>query len=218
MTPRLPNPTPAGPAARRSARHGRHNGRQHGRRCGLVLIELMIALSISAALLVATAWALDASIRAYQINQEQSGLIQRARVALYHIITSIRTTDAHVPDSTALRSDFSSGVIVTDGGITMYDLNNQVLTYRYDVANQRLLAITNGQTYTMAEGVTQFTVKMEPMRSDESVRTGGSWDQLRRATITISVRTNGKTSIAGDTTGRQVITLSASTMPRQNAW
>jgi len=182
------------------------------------LIELMIALSISAALLVATAWALDASIRAYQINQEQSGLIQRARVALYHIITSIRTTDAHVPDSTALRSDFSSGVIVTDGGITMYDLNNKVLTYRYDVANQRLLAITNGQTYTMAEGVTQFTVKMEPMRSDESVRTGGSWDQLRRATITISVRTNSKTSIAGDTTNKQTITLSASTMPRQNAW
>jgi hypothetical protein len=215
MNRRLPNPTNAGPAARRAPRHRRHD---HGRRRGLVMVELMIALSISAALLVATAWALDASIRAYQINQEQSGLIQRARVALYHIITTIRTTDAHAPDSPTLRSDFSSGVIVTDGGITMYDLNNKVLTYRYDAANQRLLAITNGQTYTMAEGVTQFTVKMEPMRSDESVRTGGSWDLLRRATITIAVRTNSKTSVAGDTTNRQVITLSASTMPRQNAW
>jgi Tfp pilus assembly protein PilE len=187
-------------------------------RHGLVLVELMIALSISAALLVATAWAVDASIRAYQINQEQSSLIQRARVALYHITTSIRTTDAHVPDNAGARSDFTSGLVVTDSGITMYDLNNQVLTYRFDVVNQRLLAITGGQTYTMAEGVTQFTVKMEPMRSDESVRTGGSWDLLRRATITLSVRTNSKTSVAGDSTGHQVITLSASTMPRQNAW
>jgi len=215
MKGRLANPNP-GVRARRAHGQPRLDGRRHHR--GLVLVELMIALSISAALLVATAWALDASIKAYQINQEQSDLIQRARVALYHITTSIRTTDAHAPDSAALRSDFSSGVIVTDSGITMYDLNNKILTYRYDVANQRLLAITGGQTYTMAEGVTQFTVKMESMQSDESVRTGGAWDLLRRATILITVRTNSKTSVAGDSTNKQVMTLSASTMPRQNAW
>ena len=62
-----------------------------------------------------------------------------------------------MPDNAAARSDFTSGLVVTDTGISMYDLNNQVLTYRYDVVNQRLLAITGGQTYTMAEGVTQFT-------------------------------------------------------------
>lgn len=209
MSRRVPNPQSPNPHRVRARRRGPS---------GLVLVELMIALSISAALLVATAWAVDASIRAYQINQEQSSLIQRARVALYHITTSIRTTDAHVPDSASARSDFTSGLVVTDTGISMYDLNNQVLTYRYDAINQRLLAITGGQTYTMAEGVTAFSVKMEPMRSDESARTGGAWDLLRRATITLSVRSNSKTTVAGDSTGQQVLTLSASTMPRQNAW
>jgi Tfp pilus assembly protein PilE len=209
MSRRVPNARSSNPHPVRAVRRGRS---------GLVLIELMIALSISAALLVATAWAVDASIRAYQINQEQSALIQRARVALYHMTTSIRTTDAHVPDSASARSDFTSGLVVTDTGISMYDLNNQVLTYRYDAINQRLLAITGGQTYTMAEGVTAFSVKMEPMRSDESVRTGGAWDLLRRATITLSVRSNSKTTVGGDSTGQQVLTLSASTMPRQNAW
>ena len=114
--------------------------------------------------------------------------------------------------------DITSGLVVTDTGISMYDLNNQVLTYRYDAINQRLLAITGGQTYTMAKGVTAFSVKMEPMRSDESVRTGGAWDLLRRATITLSVRSNSKTTVGGDSTGQQVLTLSASTMLRENAW
>lgn len=209
MSRRVPNTESSNPHPVRARR--RYRG-------GLVLVELMIALSISAALLVATAWAVDASIRAYQINQEQSALIQRARVALYHITTSIRTTSAHVPDSAPARSDFTSGLVVADTGISMYDLNNQVLTYRYDAINQRLLAITGGKTYTMAEGVTSFSVKMEPMRSDESVRTGGAWDLLRRATVTLSVRNNSKTTVGGDSTGQQVLTLSASTMPRQNAW
>ena len=178
----------------------------------------MIALSISAALLVATAWRSTRRSRPTRSTRSKSDLIQRARVCCTTLRRPIRTTDVHCAGHRRAPPDFSSGVIVTDSGITMYDLNNKVLTYRYDVANQRLLAITNGQTYTMAEGVTQFTVKMEPMQSDESVRTGGAWDLLRRATILITVRTNSKTSVAGDSTNKQVMTLSASTMPRQNAW
>src|SRR5688500_9811580 len=33
------------------------------------------------------------------------------------------------------------------------------------------------------EGVEAFTVRMEPMRSAASIRTGGRWDLLKRATI-----------------------------------
>ena len=77
----------------------------------------------------------------------------------------------------------------------MYDADNRPLTYRYDVANKRLLAVTNGTTYVMAQGVEQFQVKMEPMQSAESVKTGGGWDLLRRATITLTVRTNAATAL-----------------------
>jgi type II secretory pathway component PulJ len=187
-------------------------------RRGLGLIELLVALSISTALLVATAIAVDASFKAYEINQEESGLIQRARVALYRVTESIRTTQAHAPDTASLSSQFSTGVVVTDTGIDMFDLNNNLLVYKYDSTNQRLLAVTGGNTYTMAEGVTLFQVKMEPMKSDESVRTGGAWDLLRRVSVTISVRTNAKTTVAGDTTGQEVITLSAAVVPRRNSW
>jgi Tfp pilus assembly protein PilW len=184
----------------------------------LGLVELMISLAIVSTLLTATAAAINASLKAYEINQEQSSLIQRARVALNHMVTSVRTTQSHAPDTSTLSAQFAAGQVVTDSGIDMYDLSNNLLIYRFDATNQRLLAVTSGHTYTMAEGVSSFQVKMEPMQSAQSARTGGSWDLLRRATITISVQTNANTSRSGETSGQQVVTLSASVMPRANSW
>ncbi len=188
-----------------------------GRR-GLGMVELMVSLAITSALLTATAVAVNASFKAYEINEEQSSLIQRSRIAMNHVLSVIRTCQAHSPDTTALATQFSSGLVVTDTGIDMYNASNSLIIFRYDSPNQRLLAITNGSVYTMAEGVTAFQVKMEPMRSLQSVKTGGPWDLLMRASVQITVKTNSKTSLSGETTGKQVVTLSGATMPRRNAW
>jgi hypothetical protein len=187
-------------------------------RRGVGMVELLIALSITAALLTATAVAVDAAFKGYKINEENTLLTQRARVALNFMTTSIRTTQLHAPDTAGLATQFAGGATVTDTGIDMYDAGNRPLTFRYDAANKRLLAVSNGTTYVMAQGVESFQVKMEPMRSSASVKTGGGWDLLRRATITLSVRTNAATALPSETTGRQVVTLSASVMPRRNAW
>ena len=61
------------------------------KRRGVGLVELLIALSISAILLTATAVAVDASFKAYAANQEESSLLQQGRMALNRMVTSIRT-------------------------------------------------------------------------------------------------------------------------------
>jgi hypothetical protein len=59
---------------------------------------------------------------------------------------------------------------------------------------------------------------MEPMRSATSIKTGGGYDLLKRATVNITVRTTEENSLASETTGTQTLTLSASVMPRRNVW
>ena len=212
------NPPGAAPRSRSSIRAGWKACTTIKPRRGVGMVELLIALSITAALLTATAVAVDAAFKGYRINEENTLLAQRARVAMNFMTTNIRTTELHAPDTAGLATQFAGGATITDTGLDMYDDAGRPLTFRYDATNKRLLAISNGTTYVMAQGVEQFQVKMEPMRSAGSVKTGGGWDLLKRATITLSVRTNAATILPGETTGRQVVTLTASVMPRRNAW
>ena len=192
--------------------------RSIGRRRGIGLIELLVALSISAALLTATAVAIDASFKAYAINQEQSDLTQRSRLAIYRMTTMIRQTKLHAPHTATLAGQFAGGATVTDSGIDMFDLNGQAITYTYDAANKQLLAVVGGTSHVMCDGVQAFTVRMEPMRSTDSIKTGGAWDLMRRASIVLTVKTTSHTSVEGEGVGKQTVTMSASVMPRRNAW
>jgi hypothetical protein len=70
----------------------------------------------------------------------------------------------------------------------------------------------------LAYGVEDFNVRMEPMRSATSIKTGGGYDLLKRATVNITVRTMDTNTQASETTGTQTLTLSASVMPRRNVW
>lgn len=212
--PRDPRDTPS-PGAQHPAR-ARARTRARPRR-GLGLVELLVSLSIVASLLTATAVAVDAAFRAYQVNQEQAVLLSKARVALALMTTHVRTTKLHAPDDATRRAEFATGLTVTDTGLAMFDADDQLIRFRYDAAGKRLLVVTASGTHTMARGVEAFGVTMEPMRSAASVRTGGGWDLLKRATIQLTVRTTGSTA-AGESSGQQTFTLSGSVMPRRNAW
>jgi len=59
---------------------------------------------------------------------------------------------------------------------------------------------------------------LEPMRSSTSIRTGGVYDLLSRATILLTVRTADNTVMNSETTGDQTVTISSSVMPRRNVW
>ena len=188
------------------------------RRRGMGMVELLIAMSISASLLTAVAVAVDACFRGYRANQEQAVLMQRSRVSQNFLCTTIRTTKLHSPLGSQQQKDFDGGAIVTDTGIEMFDLNDRLVKFEWDVPKKQLLVTQNGKTNVLAEGVDDFTVRMEPMRSATSIKTGGGYDLLKRATVNITVRTTAESSAAGETTGTQTLTLSASVMPRRNVW
>src|SRR4051812_16727159 len=141
-------------------------------RRGVGLIELLLALSISALLLTATAVAVDASFKAYANNQEESSLLQQSRMALNRVITSIRTSDTHAPIGAAQLVDFKEGMMATDNGIGMIQEDGTDIVYRHDAAKKQLIASVKGKAYVVARGVETFTVTMEPMRSEEALRIG----------------------------------------------
>jgi hypothetical protein len=193
------------------------------RRRGVGLAEMLIALSISAALLTATAVAVDSAFKAYKVNQEQSDLTQRARLSIHRMTSLIRQTEVHAPYTPALATQFSTGKTVSDTGVNMYDLQGNQVTFRYDSANKRVLAVvtppsSTAKSYPLCEGVESFSVKLEPMRSSKSIRSGGGWDLLRRVTILLTVKTNNSTALKGEGVGHQTVTISASVMPRRNNW
>jgi type II secretory pathway pseudopilin PulG len=199
----------------------RHASR--ARRAGVGLVELMIALAIAAGLLTATAVALNASTQAYRANQELSSLGQRSRLAMHRMLLTIRAAEDHLPDSPGATADFHSGLVVTDAGIAMTAPGGGgggggVLVYKHDPANQRLLVEVNGVTRPLLEGVSQFQVRLEPMRSAEHIRTGLNYDRLRRATILMTVNSNEAQERRIESTGQASITLSSSVAPRRNTW
>jgi len=178
-----------------------------------------MAIAITAGLLTATAFALDASIKAFHINQQQSILMQNTRLAMTRILTTVRRCKLHAPDATAKRAAFVTGKTVTDGGITMFDHNDQVATYRYDAAAKTVnLIAADGKSYPLIHGVEEFVVTLEPMRSPTAIRTGGGWDLLKRVTVQLTVKTTDQTSMANEGVGRVKLTLSGSVMPRRNTW
>lgn len=190
------------------------------RRAGVGLVELMIALAIAAGLLTATAVALNASTQAYRANQELSSLGQRSRLAMHRMLLTIRAAENHLPESPGAEADFHSGLVVTDSGIAMTAPSGGagVLVYKHDPATRRLLVEVNGVTHPLLEGVSQFQVRLEPMRSAEHIRTGLNYDLLRRATILMTVNSSEAQERRIESTAQASITLSSSVAPRRNTW
>ena len=193
--------------------------RSRGPRAGMAVIELLIALSIGSMVLVAVAYCVDSAFRAYSINQEQSDLMQRSRLAMHRILTAIRTTDAHIPVDAAAKSAFEDGIVVSDKAIDMIDINNRHVGFEFDPANGTLIATDkSGMEYVLLRGVENFEVKFEPMKTQQSLRAGGNYDRLLRATIRLTVRTSGNAVDVDETVGAQRVTLSSSAVPRRNVW
>src|SRR5438445_9014571 len=92
--------------------------RKYIKKCrrGVGLVELMMALAITASLLTATAVALNATSMAYKVNEEQASLIQATRLVLNRVTSSIRTTKLHSPNDPVLAGQFNAGLVVTDTG------------------------------------------------------------------------------------------------------
>jgi hypothetical protein len=185
----------------------------------MAVVELLIALAIGSLVLVAVAYCVDSAFRAYSINQEQSDLMQRSRLAMHRILTAIRTTDAHMPVDPVAVSGFKMGLVVSDKAIDMIDSSERHVGFEFDPVNATLIATDkSGTEYVLLRGVEKFEIKFEPMKTQQSLRTGGPYDRLLRATVRLTIRTSGNSVDVDETVGAQRVTLSSSAVPRRNVW
>jgi hypothetical protein len=188
---------------------------------------LLVALAISAALLTSVAVAVDASFKAYAINQNQAQLMQRARLALNRMVCYIRSTKTHLPVNDGPTDSFLHNHITTDTGIEMLLDSTHGVAFQQTGDHLEMVPFTEnaggrvyGTAHVLLQGVApgDFRVTMEPQYSAQARKVGSLiCDQLKRASIVLTVRPNDKTTTAGET-ATETVTLSASVMPRQNIW
>lgn len=119
----------------------------HGRfQAGFTLVEILIAITISALLLAAVATAFNASLMNYQANQEIYEAMSRARLALLRVTAQLRTAnyvDATTPNSQCdffdpcddyYLFDYRSAdntLVLVDGASNEYDLCDNVSSMEF---------------------------------------------------------------------------------------
>jgi prepilin-type N-terminal cleavage/methylation domain-containing protein len=178
------------------------------------LIELLIALAITAALLGATMVALDASFTAYQTTTEEASTHTIGRLIMHRILAMIRTGQDFAPFPVNPRDS-----LVTSDFIEFLTPAGQVLTLEW-VENDEALYVTitdpgsgSSDTQLLLEGVIPqfdadnnrippFTLQFEKGR------------ELYRATVDLAIVPDDNMSVELDGDNTQVIRLVASAMPR----
>jgi prepilin-type N-terminal cleavage/methylation domain-containing protein len=117
-------------------------------RRGFTMVELLIALAITAILLAAVATAFNASVVSYQENESMFKSANSARQALFRITAQLRTADA--VDTLADANE-----------VSMVTAEGDDITYRYNSGDQKLYLITNDDTtdsdYVLCDNVRAMT-------------------------------------------------------------
>ena len=115
---------------------------------GFTIVELLIALAITAILLTAIAVAFNASIINYTENQNIFKAINGARQALSRITTQVRTG---LVDPNNISDQTRCKVLCADGS---------TVTYRYESGEQKLYLDTSGvDHHLLCDNVTAMTFK-----------------------------------------------------------
>ncbi len=182
---------------------------------GFTLVEILIAVAIAALLFTATATAMKACVDSFTANQASADTLQRARVTMLRLSQQIRAGEDHLPVTTARQTSFIAGTTVTDSGITFIDDKGQTIRCSYNAGTQVLsIQVDGGTARTLASSVSTFTVRMVPVRSAGSIKTGGVYDELERVTITLAINP----VVDGNEMLGQPVTLSESITPRARLW
>ena len=108
---------------------------------GLSMVELLIALAISAMLLTATMVALDASFKAYADSAEQASSQAATRMIVHRLLTMVRTSTAHgplEPDGAAVPAITLAGNTITSNYIELIDTKGYLIRIEYDAAKEEL--------------------------------------------------------------------------------
>ena len=167
------------------------------RSAGLSLVEILVALAITAMLLTATAMAFDAALRSYQANHDMAMTSIAVRNSLYQMCAAIRS---------AWNDDINSIVVSTDGSqCSLVDANGQNLIYRYDANMNQLQVNVNygADWYVFIDNVEPIITGDKIITAVAPFGTGFPPGTLGRIDIRFKVRSGGESR-----------TVSASAVPR----
>jgi prepilin-type N-terminal cleavage/methylation domain-containing protein len=131
-----------------------------GKKNGFGIVELLIAMAITAMLLVAVAVAFHASMTSYRENEDIFKAVNRARQALFRITTQLRTGYWADPNAPSNECSF-------------YTADGNDITYRYNAADSKLYLITNDDLsdsdYVLCDNVSAMTFSKATRINDEGV-------------------------------------------------
>ena len=118
---------------------------------GFTIVEMLIALAITAMLLAAVAVAFNASVINYRENEDSFKAINIARQALSRMVSQIRT--GHWGDPNAPNNECS-----------FFTADGSDITYEYRDVDNKLYLITNinGQEYVLCDNVTSMSFIKTP--------------------------------------------------------
>lgn len=187
-------------------------------RRGFNLVEMLIALVISAALLTATMVALDASFMAYQATTEEASTHTISRLIMNRMLTLIRTGREFGPFPVNPQDS-----LVQDDFIQFLTPNGEVLELRWVEVEEALYVIRD------PGGLDEWNLLLEGVVRQDDPDNPGDYirpftleyklgRQLYRATIDLTVVPDDNMSVTLDGDNQRVIRLVASAMPRTEVY
>tara|TARA_B100002051_G_C16702211_1_gene621660 strand:- start:265 stop:840 length:576 start_codon:yes stop_codon:yes gene_type:complete len=181
-------------------------------RAGFSIPELLIALTISVTLLLATMFALSVSFTAFQSTTRSVSTGVTGRILVERLQTLIRTgVDFGPLPGSPLDSIVSSDTISIDMG------NGQWVTLRWDEPTEALYWEQNGDSWPLLEGVTQLpTGETTPIAPFTMEFKDGRW--LNRAVIDLVVEHDDAQDMTIEGDRNDQFRLIGSAMPRVTAW
>jgi prepilin-type N-terminal cleavage/methylation domain-containing protein len=152
-----------------------------GHRTGFTLVELLLALAITAILLTAVALAFNASVINYRENEDIFKAINSARQTLFRITSQLRTATAVDPNAPANECSMITAATISHP-------SGENITYRYDSTARVLYLITNDDAtdddYVLCSNVNSVTFTKDIFVEDAVTK-------VKSVQIAISVASDG---------------------------
>ena len=128
---------------------------------GFGIVELLIAMAITAMLLVAVAVAFHASMMSYRENEDIFKAVNRARQAMFRITTQLRTGYLVDPCTPSNECSF-------------YTAGGDDITYRYHAGDSKLYLVTNDDPtdsdYVLCDNITAMSFVKTPIDDGSDTR------------------------------------------------
>ncbi len=197
---------------------------------GLSIVELLLALAISALLLTAITAALNASFHAYATAAESASTQSASRLVMQRLLAMIRggtLHDAYDPDNAGVTLGWPTDPPVQSVGVQLYDLDGQLIRvwWRVNTAygdadlGDLHYSLNGSAPQPLLERVrVQRTSSSQPYIFTLASRSSDDGLLLKRATVDITVEPGADATLALESVRGTAdeVRLVGSTMPRRN--